>query len=61
MLDLLVSITAWIAQMESRRLSERTKAGIERARAQGKVVGRPPGAKDKKARKKRGYYLRYAE
>jgi putative DNA-invertase from lambdoid prophage Rac len=27
--------------MESRRRSERTKAGIERAREQGKKIGRP--------------------
>lgn len=38
---LLFSIFAWIAEQESKRISERTKAGMERARAQGKHVGRP--------------------
>jgi len=38
---LLFSIFAWVANMESKRISERTKLGMERARAQGKHVGRP--------------------
>lgn len=51
--ELLYSITAWVAEMESIRISERTKAGLERARANGKVIGRPPGKKDSKPRKGR--------
>jgi len=51
--DLLYSIIAWVANFESRRLSERTKAGLERTKRQGTVLGRPPGARDKKRRKKR--------
>lgn len=38
---LLFSVFAWVAQMESKRISERTKLGMERARANGKHVGRP--------------------
>jgi len=37
--------------MESQRRSERTKAGMARAKAQGKVLGRPKGAKDRRRRK----------
>ncbi len=39
--DLMLAIAAWIAKQESIRLSDRTKAGIERARSQGKRIGRP--------------------
>jgi putative DNA-invertase from lambdoid prophage Rac len=48
MTDLLLVITGWVAQMESKRRSERTKAGMARARAAGKHVGRPKGSSDKK-------------
>lgn len=58
--DLLTAVVAWVARMESARRSERVKAGMARAKAQGKQVGRPPGAKDKKKRRTRGYYLRWA-
>lgn len=51
--DLLYSLTGWVARMESQRRSERTKAGLNRAVAQGKKLGRPPGSKDKRKRKKR--------
>lgn len=39
--DLLLMIFAWVAQQERTRLIERTKAGLARARAQGKRLGRP--------------------
>ena len=39
--ELLVSIHAWMAKQERRHISERTKAGLQRARAAGKVLGRP--------------------
>ena len=51
--DLLYALTGWVARMESQRRSERTKAGLTKAIAQGKRLGRPKGAKDKKRRKKR--------
>ncbi len=38
---LLVAIFGWVAEQERVRLIERTKAGIERARRQGKKLGRP--------------------
>lgn len=60
MRELLLAIFAWIAHMESERRSERTKAGMTRAKAEGKHVGRPTGAKDKGQRRKLGYLLRYA-
>jgi DNA invertase Pin-like site-specific DNA recombinase len=39
--DLLLAIFSWIAAQERARLRERTRAGLERARAQGKQIGRP--------------------
>jgi putative DNA-invertase from lambdoid prophage Rac len=41
---LLVAIFGWVAEQERARLIERTKAGIERARHQGKRLGRPPAS-----------------
>jgi len=38
---LLVAIFGWVAEQERARLIERTKAGLERARRQGKRLGRP--------------------
>jgi DNA invertase Pin-like site-specific DNA recombinase len=58
--ELLYSLTAWVAQFESQLRSERTLAGLARARANGKQLGRPIGAKDKKKRHRRGYFRRYA-
>lgn len=58
--QLLISIFSWVAAQERKRIIERTKAGLERARSQGKVLGRPKGRKDKKPRRKAGYLLRYA-
>lgn len=60
MADLLYAITAWVAEFESRRRSERTLAGLARALAQGKKLGRPKGSKDKRRRRTTGYLLRYA-
>jgi DNA invertase Pin-like site-specific DNA recombinase len=53
--DVLVSFAGWQAQQESKRRAERIRNGIERRRAEGKPVGRQPGAKDKKPRKRSGY------
>lgn len=41
-LDLLVSVMAWTSGFERERMIERTKAGLDRARRQGKRIGRPP-------------------
>lgn len=51
--EVLYAIAGWVAKMESQRRSERTKAGLARAIAQGKKLGRPKGSKDKRKRKKR--------
>lgn len=40
--DLLVAIFSWVAEQERRRIIERTNAGLERARAKGVRLGRPP-------------------
>ena len=51
--ELLYALTGWVARMESQRRSERTKAGLARVKAQGKRLGRPPGSKDRRKRKRR--------
>ena len=58
--ELMLSITGWIARAESERMGERIRAGVNRARPAGKVIGRPKGAKDKKKRRRAGYFERYA-
>ena len=52
--DVVLSIIATIAKIEREKISERTKAGLERARKKGKPIGKR--GKDKKPRKKAGYY-----
>ena len=39
--ELMLAVAAWIAKQERLRISERTKAGLERARREGKHCGRP--------------------
>jgi putative DNA-invertase from lambdoid prophage Rac len=39
--QLLIGVFSWVAEQERKRLSERTIAGMDRARAAGRVVGRP--------------------
>lgn len=56
--ELFLAIAAWVAQQESARRSERTKAGIARVKESGKHVGRPFGAVDKKQRGTAGYFHR---
>ncbi len=51
--ELLYALTGWVARMESQRRSERTKAGLERIKAQGKHLGRPQGSKDRRKRRRR--------
>jgi len=45
--------------MESQRKRERTKVGMARARAQGEVLGRPLGSKDRRKRKRRQIIIHY--
>lgn len=56
---LLLAMISWLAKQERERISERTKAGLVRAKKNGKSLGRPNGSKDKKRRRRSGYYLRY--
>lgn len=51
--ELLYALSGWVAKMESKRRSERTKAGLARVKAQGKRLGRPLGSKDRRKRKRR--------
>ena len=59
MADLLTAVAGWVAQFESARRSERIKAAVQRKRDRGEPVGRQPGAKDKKPRKRMGYFERF--
>jgi len=59
--QLLLAIFSWVAQQERKRIVERTRAGLLRAKRQGKRLGRPAGSKDAKKRRKSGYLLRYAK
>jgi putative DNA-invertase from lambdoid prophage Rac len=59
MAELLSSLFAWMAAEESRRRSDRVRAGLERRRREGKPVGRQPGATDKRPRKRSGYVARW--
>jgi putative DNA-invertase from lambdoid prophage Rac len=52
---MLASMFAWFADMERKQLSERTKAGIARARAQGKQIGRAPNEKLNKESTRKDY------
>ncbi len=56
---LMINILSSFAEFERDIIRERTMAGLERARKQGKKLGRPKGSKDQKVRKKGGYYMRY--
>lgn len=51
--ELLVAIFSWVGQQESKRISERIKAGLKGKKNIGKR------GKDKNPRKKSGYYLRW--
>ena len=54
--ELLYALYGCMAKLESQRRSERTKAGLARARAQGKHLGRPPGSKDRRKRRHRASF-----
>ena len=40
--ELLLAIFSWVAQQERIKISERTKAGLQRKKAEGKILGRHP-------------------
>jgi DNA invertase Pin-like site-specific DNA recombinase len=47
--NILLALLASLAKLEAQKISERTRAGMARARAQGKRIGRPPLAPKLKA------------
>ena len=51
--ELLIAIFSWVANQEKKRISERIKAGLRGKKNVGKR------GKDKKQRRKSGYYLRW--
>jgi len=57
--ELIIAVLAWVAEQERQRISERTKAGLATAVANGKKLGRPNGSKDKGRRKRSGYINRW--
>ena len=57
--DILVAFAGWMAAQESKRRSERVKAALAKRKEAGLPVGRQPGKKDKKPRRKSGYYERW--
>jgi DNA invertase Pin-like site-specific DNA recombinase len=38
--ELMIAVAAWIAEQEHKRISERVRAGLEKARKQGRIGGR---------------------
>lgn len=57
--EILASFAGWMAAQESQRRSERVRAGLARRKASGLPVGRQPGARDLKPRKRSGYVARW--
>ena len=51
--DVIISLLSTIAKIEREKISQRTKAGLERLKAQGKKLGRPKGKRDRKQRRRR--------
>ncbi len=49
-----------LAQYERELIVARTLSGLERARRQGKRLGRPKGSRDREPRRRSGYHLRWA-
>jgi len=58
--ELFFSIAGAFAQFERKLIQERINAGLVRAKSEGKTFGRPVGSKDKKVRRKSGYWQRWA-
>ena len=58
---LFFTIVGAFAEFERGLIKERIYLGLERARAEGKHLGRPEGSKDKKSRNKLGYWKRWSK
>jgi len=52
----LISIMSTLAKLEREKISERTKAGLDRVRQNGQKLGRPFGSKDRKKRRRKNYF-----
>jgi len=50
-----------LAEYERELIVSRINSGLDRARAEGKKLGRPKGSSDKGKRRRSGYYLRFAK
>lgn len=59
--ELFFHIAGAFAQFERSLIQERINAGLKRAKKEGKKLGRPKGSKDKKRRRKSGYYRRWSK
>ncbi len=57
---LIFHIFGAIAEFEREIIRERILLGLERRKKEGKLLGRPRGSKDKKKRRKSGYYQRWS-
>ena len=55
------TILSSFAELEREMIRERIKLGLERAKSEGKILGRKFGSKDKKRRRTSGYNLRWAK
>ena len=56
-----IQIMGAVAELEREFIRERTKTKLDYLKKQGVRLGRPPGSKDKKKRRKSGYYLRWTK
>ena len=54
-----MAMYADLAKVEKYLISQRTKAALLKLVKKGVKLGRPKGSKDKKPRKKAGYYRRW--
>ena len=57
--ELFFNIAGSFAQFERKLIQERINSGLDRAKSEGKSLGRPKGSKDKKRRRKSGYLIRH--
>jgi putative DNA-invertase from lambdoid prophage Rac len=51
--ELLLALLAWLGKLERQHISERTRSGLARRKALGVRLGRPPGSRDRRPRRRR--------